>query len=163
MRAIAVTALFGLLAACGGSEDDTTTVTTPESDVVIDDSGDGEQVRITSKDGESIKIAKRGGNDAKWPQGFSPYPGATVTSDITMGGGPQSGQIITFESDDSAEEIVAFYRRQAEAAGFGIKMDLKVETGRMLTGQTRDDAIFSINARAVEEGTEASLTVGRGG
>lgn len=161
MRSLALVLSLSLLAACSDAGEDGTTVTTPDGEVTIDDTENGE-VRITSKDGRSVSIDQRGGNDAQWPDGFDPYPGATVTSDIAMGGDSGSGKIIAFTSTDSPEEVADFYRLQAEEAGFEIEMELSVNDGRMIAGEKPDGTGFAINASAAEEGTSASLTVGRG-
>ncbi|GGA01246.1 hypothetical protein GCM10010923_07400 [Blastomonas marina] len=160
MRVTAALLAVSLLAACSDAGEDGTKVTTPEGEVTIDDTENGD-VRITSKDGKSVSIDQRKGNDAQWPKGFAPYPGATVTSDIAMGGDSGSGKIIAFTSDDTPQQVADFYRRQAEAAGFEIEMELSVNDGRMVAGEKSDGTGFAINASADEEGTSASLTVGR--
>jgi len=78
-----------------------------------------------------------------------------------MGGDSGSGKIIAFTSDDTPQQVADFYRRQAEAAGFEIEMELSVNDGRMVAGEKSDGTGFAINASADEEGTSASLTVGR--
>jgi hypothetical protein len=161
MRILAVLLTVSLLAACSDASEEGTTVTTPDGEVTIDDTENGE-VRITSKDGQSVTIDQRGGNDAQWPDGFDPYPGATVTSDIAMGGGSGSGKIIAFTSTDPPQEVADFFRRQAEEAGFEIEMEMSVNEGKMVAGEKPDGTGFAINASADEEGTSASLTVGRG-
>lgn len=160
MRPIALVLSLSLLAACSERSEEGTTVATPEGEVTIDDTDNG-GVRITSKDGQSVSVDRREGNDAQWPRGFDPYPGATVTSDIAMGGDSGSGKIIAFTSDDSPQEVADFYRRQAEAAGFEIEMEMSVNDGRMVAGEKPDGTGFAINASADEDGTSASLTVGR--
>lgn len=161
MRAIAILLTVSMLAACSEASEDETTVTTAGGEVTIDDTERGD-IRITSKDGQSVTVDQRGGNDAQWPEGFDPYPGATVTSDIAMGGESGSGKIIAFTSDDTPAEVAEFYRRQAEAAGFAIEMELTTDGGTMLAGERPDGTGFAINASADEGGTSASLTVGRG-
>lgn len=161
MRALAALLGMAMVAGCADTNEDGTTVTTSEGEATIDDTGNGE-VRITSKDGASVTIDQRGGNKAQWPDGFNPYPGATVTSDIAMGGGKKSGKIITFTASDSPADVAQFYRRQAEAAGFAIEMEMSVNGGKMLAGVKPDGTGFAINASADGDGTEASLTVGMG-
>lgn len=160
MRAIAALLTISLLSACSDAGEDGAAVATPDGDVTIDDTANGE-VRITSKDGQSVTIDQRGGNDAQWPEGFDPYPGATVTSDIAMGGDSGSGKIIAFTSDESPQRVADFFRRQAEAAGFEIEMEMSVNGGRMVAGEKPDGTGFAINASAEGDGTSASLTVGR--
>ncbi len=161
MRALPLLLTVSLLAACSDSSEDGTAVVTSEGAVVIDDT-DNSAVRITSKDGESVTVDQRGGNDAQWPEGFESYPGATVTSDIAMGGSRGSGKIIAFTSADTPGEVAEFYRRQAEQAGFAIEMEMSVNEGKMLAGEKPDGTGFAINASVSEDGTEASLTVGMG-
>ncbi len=160
MRAIAVLLTVSMLVACSDASEDAATLTAPDGEVTIDDTERGD-IRITSKDGASVTVDQRGGNDAQWPEGFDPYPGATVTSDIAMGGEGRAGKIIAFTSSDAPAVVADFYRRQAEAAGFEIEMELTVNEGRMLAGERTDGTGFAINASADEGGTSASLTVGR--
>lgn len=160
MRSLVLALPLLLLTACSDASEDGTTVTTPDGEITIDDTDNGE-VRITSKDGRSVSIDQRGGNEAQWPDGFDPYPGATVTSDIAMGSDSGAGKIIAFTSADTPQEVADFFQRQAEEAGFEIEMELSVNDGRMVAGEKPDGTGFAINASADEEGTSASLTVGR--
>lgn len=159
MRTAIALATLSLLAACADG-DQADEAGDAEAEAIIDDSGNGGDVRITSRDGKSVSIDRRTGNKAAWPKDFTAYPGAVVTSDIAMGGGDDSAKIITFESDDAPEDIVAHYRRQAEAAGYEIQLDLGENGGRMVAGEKPDGRGFSISTRASDSGTEASLTVG---
>ena len=143
MRTLAATALLGLLAACGSNGDDTTTFKTP--------------------DGETVTIAERKGESASWPEGFSPYPDAQVVSDMSMGTDEASGQIITFESDDPADDIADFYREQAETAGFAINMDFKVDGDRLLTAEAPDGRTFSMNTETAADVTEVWLSISGAG
>ena len=143
MRKIVATALLGLLAACGSNEEDTTSFKTA--------------------DGDTVTIAQREGENASWPEGFSPYPGAQVVSDMSMGTDDASGQIITFESDDAPDDIADFYRKEAEAAGFTINMDFKTDGDRLLTAEAPDGRTFAMNTDTAADITEVSLSINAGG
>ena len=143
MRKIVATALFGLLAACGSSDEETTTFKTG--------------------DGDTITLAQREGENASWPEGFSPYPDAEVVSDMSMGTDDSSSQIITFESGDSPDDIADFYREQAKAAGFTINMDFKTDGDRLLTAEAPDGRTFAMNTDTVADITEVSLSINGGG
>ena len=161
MRLVAALLTVSLLAACADADREGGTVATQEGEVMIDDTENG-AVRITSKDGRSIAIDRRGGNKAQWPDGFAPYPGATVTSDIAMGSDSGAGKIIAFTTSDQPKDVADFYRRQAEAAGFDIDMEITVDEGQMVAREKANGTGFAINASAKDGGTSASLTVGRG-
>ncbi len=145
MRIIATTALLGLLAACGSNKDDTT--------------ADGEEISITNEDGETFTISETSGRDAAWPEGFSAYPGAMEVTNTTMGTDEAASHVITFESKDPFDQIVDFYRKQATAAGFKITMDIKVDNGQMLTGESSDGRTLSLSTETVSDAVDVILSV----
>ena len=55
---------------------------------------------------------------------FAPlYPGAQVYSSIGRGTGPDAAGTVSFSSKDKAEDILAFYREKAKAAGMEEALD----------------------------------------
>ncbi|RXZ65649.1 hypothetical protein [Pelagerythrobacter rhizovicinus] len=94
------------------------------------------------------------------PRGFTIYPGAKVTTNTVFEQADANGALVTMESDASPEEMVAFYRKQAEAAGVEIGLNMNTDTMQMIGGDAPDGATFSFTATRKDGGTTAQLMVG---
>lgn len=158
-----VVASCALLAACGSetsgtftAEDGTTGEYSMESD------GDSMTATITTEEGTAV--ARSGaGTKADLPVGFTLYPGATVISNTKVSSDGQSGSMTMIESADSPEKIAAFYRKQAEAAGFEIKTEATVNESLMIAGEGPDKTSFMVNANLSGDKTVAQLLIGKEG
>ena len=145
---------------------------------IADGSGDGEAGRdagtyevdaetgetrasITTEDGTTTMVA--GENvAADLPDGFTLYPGAEVISTINIGRGKGQGVMLSFASDDPSEDLVAFYRKQAEEAG--VKIEMVLETGRMtmIGGEGPGNTQMTFQTDSEGSRTTGQLTVSRG-
>jgi hypothetical protein len=136
--------------------------TTEEGDTgsysVDPDSGET-NMTITTDEGTTTL---RSGSDVPidLPLGFSVYPGAEVTSNAVVDHNGGEGSMVIFDTSDSPDDVVSFYREQAEAAGIEIKVDLTINDGRMLGGEGSDGEVFTINVSANEQGANGQLMVG---
>ena len=90
------------------------------------------------------------------------YPDAQVVSTTTMNQADGQGALLIMQSDSSPEQMVTFYRRQAEAAGIEIGMEMNSNGNLMIAGESEDGATFSFNASSSGEGTTGQLVVGQG-
>lgn len=149
------------LAACGGS--DTETYETEDGTVEVDrDNNDGEaEIRFTDNDGQETVISTGSDGDVEWPDGFSLYPGASVEGHVTMDGAEGSGAMVTITTSDSAEEVLAHYRQEAEAAGIEIQMEMTSGDTRVIGGEGPDGLGFSVNATTDDGETTAMVMAGR--
>ncbi len=122
------------------------------------DSGET-NMTITSDEGTTTL---RSGSDVpvNLPLGFSVYPGAIVTNNAVVDHNGGEGSMVIFETSGSPDEVIAFYREQAETAGIEIKVDLTINDGGMLGGEGSDGEVFTINVSANEEGSNGQLMVG---
>lgn len=161
-----ITAAFAvamLLAGCGGTDEGSTeTEDGATVDYDVDSSGGDTEVRISGEDGEELVINSGSGTQVDLPNGFSLYPGSTVVSTTTMAQVDGQGSLVIMQSDASPEQMVTFYRRQAEAAGIEIGMEMNSNGNLMIAGESVDGATFSFNASSAGEGTTGQLVVGRG-
>lgn len=160
--AIAAVLLLGL-AACGEKE--------KASGTVVGADGEKATYKVTEKDGESkltIKSDKgsaeisTGKDGTALPAGFTLYPGATVTSSMRMSSEEkgQSGTVLSFESADMPDKIVAFYRATAEKAGYKIGSEMKTGEMEMLSGKNAKDESFTLTASREDDKTNVSMIGG---
>lgn len=162
MRFVLLTATALTLAACGSETSGTFEGEDGERGSYTVDSDSGETTAtITTEDGTATM--QTGANvKADLPLGFTVYPGATVLSATNIDSEGEKGSMVMMESSDDPGEIAAFYKKQAEAAGIDIQMDMTVNDGKMLAGEGEDGETFSINATPGDDKTSAQLLVSEG-
>lgn len=119
------------------------------------------EVNATLETGDGTATMRSGADiPVELPRGFTIYPGAEVTTNTVFEQADANGALLTMESDASPEEMVGFYRKQAEAAGVEIGMNMSTETTQMIGGDAPDGATFSFTATRKNGGTTAQLMVG---
>lgn len=96
------------------------------------------------------------------PPGFTIYPGAEIRSTVQVGRDDATGVVVSLASEDGPADLVAFYRRQAEAAGVAIELDLQTEAMTMIAGEAPDGTSFTFQASGATGETTSQLTVRRG-
>jgi hypothetical protein len=160
MRLVTILAGTAMLAACGS--EDTATVTTEdgEAEYSVDRSSGEANIEFRGNDGESVNIRTGANLAAGLPRGFSVYRGAKVISSSQVSHNEGSGMNVMMESSASPEDMVEFYRGQAESAGFTIQMDMKTQDTHMISGKDDDERVFSFNASSGEDGTTGHLMIG---
>ncbi len=152
-----------LLAACGGSDEGT--IETEDGETVayeVDRDGGDTSMRITGEDGQEMVINSGTSSAVDLPDGYSLYPGADVVSTTTMNQGDGQGALVIMQSDSTPQDIIAFYRRQAEATGVRIQMEMTTNGSMMIGGEGEDGQTFSFNASGTEGTTTGQLVVGQG-
>lgn len=160
--AIAAALLLGL-AACGEKEH--------ASGTVVGADGEKATYKVSEKDGESkltIKSDKGSaeistGKDATaLPAGLTLYPGATVTSSMRMTSDEagKSGTVLSFESADTPDKVVAFYRAAAGKAGYEIGSEIKTGEMEMLSGKNGKGEGFTLTASRDGDKTNVSMIGG---
>ncbi len=96
------------------------------------------------------------------PEGFTIYPGAEIRNTVQIGRGEGTGVMVSLASEDSPADLVGFYRRQAEAAGVAIELDLQTGAMTMIAGEAPDGTSFAFQASGATGETTGQLTVRRG-
>ncbi len=164
MRIAIVAAGFALgLAGCGsGTSGD---IENDEGDAIGSydvDAGTGEINASVTQDDGTVATMRSGKNVAvELPDGFSLYPDATVTSNTKVSSSDGGGTMVMFTSQDSAADLVSFYRKQAEAAGVKIEMEMTAGDMSMIGGKSADGDSFAFTATTGDEQTNGQLTIGR--
>ncbi len=146
------------LAACGGSEE--TVYTGPDGEeVTVERGGDG-TTTYRSEEGETTITT--GSLDTTAVGGVPPYPGATSREGLNLNttardGG--SGQISSFQTNDSPGDVIGFYRNALEGSGYSIAATMDMGQSQMLVAE-RDDGNGGVQITAtVIEGRGTNVTV----
>ncbi|WP_374406099.1 hypothetical protein [Pelagerythrobacter sp.] len=155
MRQVLVLVAVLALAACGSERSGTQEVAAGDAS----EAGDAVTATIETDEGTA---RMRSGADVPvdLPRGFSIFPGAEVASNTVFDQAGSKGALLTMESDAPAAEMIAFYRRQAEAAGIELELNLDTDTMQMIGGKSADGSPFSFTATKGEGGTTGQLMVG---
>lgn len=96
------------------------------------------------------------------PEGFSIYPGAAIRNTVQIGRDEGTGVMVSLASEDSPADLVAFYRRQAEAAGVDIELDMQTGAMTMIAGEAPGGTSFVFQASGATGETTGQLTLRRG-
>ena len=158
----ATVALSLALPSCGGDREGTVETDEGELDYAIDQSDGDTEIRFRGSDDEEVTIHSGSQAEADLPAGYDIYPGAQIVSNATINQTDGQGSVVVMTSADSAADMVKYYRRQAEAAGIEIEMEMTTNGSSLIGGESADGATFSFNASPGENGTTAQLVVGRG-
>lgn len=133
----------------------------------ISDRGAGEtDFAIETDMGQfKLKVGSRSHEDL--PYGMPLYPGAKLIDSARMDGAlPQErGRMMRFESLDSLEQVVDFYRRLTRAYQFRIVMDERFDTMHVLAAvnpQKADGGFQLTVSRLPGQRTEGRMTAGFG-
>ena len=149
------------LAACGGERTTEFETDQGEGSYTVDGSTGQASGSIETEDG-TVEFRSGPGTAVDLPAGFTVYPGARVVTNTAVGRGDGKGAMVVMQSDDAPDRMVSFYRKQAEAAGVSIEMELKTAQGTMIGGKSDDGTSFSLNANSQDGKTNAQLTVSSG-
>jgi len=163
MRFVIVSALGLALAACGSN--DSATIETEDGEVAydVDRSNGNVSATITTEDGEEMTIESGPSADVELPAGFSVYPGASVLTSTSVQSADGGGAQVVMSSSDTPENIVKFYRAQAEAAGIEIQRTVSSNGSQVIGGESPDGLAMNLSAFPAAEGmTTVQLIVGGG-
>ncbi|MFN4112686.1 MAG: hypothetical protein ACK4GD_01955 [Sphingomonadaceae bacterium] len=108
----------------------------------------------------TARMESGAGVKANLPKGFALMPGANVISASNITTEQGSGSMTMMEIDKPADEVMTFYRKQAEAAGVKIQLEMNSDGNRMIGGEGKDGLAFSLTASESDGKTSAQLMVG---
>ena len=166
-RLAAFTAAAIAIAGCS-SESADTEAAEPEEEVATRGSYDIDattgETRASYTDDEGTTTTMRSGEKVpvSLPAGFAVYPGARVTNNTRVEQADGLLVLLNLESEATPDEMVAFYRKQAEAAGIDVETTLTTGPMTMIGGEDGDGTSFSFTATREGDVTEAQLSLGRG-
>ncbi|MEW4447487.1 hypothetical protein [Qipengyuania sp. JC766] len=154
--AVALAAVIALSGCDGGASDDT-----PEARG--DASGGEYRQTFDLGDGNDAEVRAGGNIDVQLPAGFTVYPGAEVVTTMSASSADGEGRTTMMTTNDDPADVIAFYRKQAEAAGFAIANEMDSGTARMISGQSADGTGLNVIVGTGEDGTTISLSIGKAG
>lgn len=132
---------------------------------VVDPETGKTRASITNEDGTTTMRADtmRAGEAlmAELPPGFTLYPGAELRSSVEVGRGEGQAVMLTLASDAPPDAMIAFYRKQAEASGVPVEIQLATEGLSMIGGRGENGTQFSFQASREQGETVGELTVGQ--
>ena len=99
--------------------------------------------------------------NAALPGGFTPYPGAQEVSRSSISQNGQSYTLLSLQTDAAPEELVAFYRQQAEAAAIPISLEVSANGLHQIGGESPAGLNFSFTANGAGGQTSATLAIGQ--
>lgn len=153
------------LSACGSSDSESADNAETAAASVTSEGGDGETSTTTIKaDGGTATIRSGPGAAVDLPLGFKLYPGAEVLSSTTFAQNGDKGALVTMLAEASPDEMIAFYRKAAEAADVKIEMELTTDNSKIIGGKGAGDVTFSFTTVPGKDGkTQGQLMIGSGG
>ncbi len=150
------------LSACGPADEGSALIEDGQTvDYDTSSASANSEIRIADANGGETVINSSAGS-ADLPDGYSVYPDATVVSSTVMNQSDGQGTLIIMQSDAEPEQLVKFYRQQAQNAGIEIGMEMTSNGMMMIAGETDDGGTFSFSASPSEGGTTGQLVVGKG-
>jgi len=161
MNKFLIIPLTFLAASCGGN-DEVASGTFDDGEggkasySVSGDADDSETVIKTDK-GE-VRIASGDKASKDLPMGLKLYPGATVQSSMTGAGEGKSGAMVVFQSSDSQDEVIAFYKDQMKSKGIEVKAEINAGDMQMIGGEGLNVSV----TKTGDGGVTATLIAGEG-
>jgi hypothetical protein len=95
--------------------------------------GDMEVSGTTQQAGETVPLPPN------MPSYAAIYPGGEVKAVVTMGGQPVTGTMISYTTSASPEELIAFYKKNAEAASLQNVNEIRMSTAWHFSAQKPDN------------------------
>jgi hypothetical protein len=161
-RRVILIAISALVAACGSEQSGT--IAAPDGETAeyrIDETTGETRMTITTQEG---KATMRSGSSVpiELPKGFLLFPGSTVVSNTVVNKPDGLGTMVMFEAPANGTDIIAHFKRQAEAGGFAIELEATMNDTMMLSGKRASDGTsFLVNTFASEDGkTGGQLVIG---
>jgi hypothetical protein len=103
------------------------------NDVDIDTSSNAVTIKAKNQKGEEVFLQTQTDRlPESWPKDIPPYPGAKINGSLATG----KGGMLTLESSDAPDQVVAFYR--SKVPKMKQKAEMKVDNSTMVTFE--DDA-----------------------
>ncbi len=159
MKRLIALATAAALAGCGGSDTQEGTFESAdgeEGSYAISSDDDGQSaVSIKTEDGE-FNMRMGSGGTVNYVEGLSGYPGMAVINSTDVNYGEGRNASVTFMTKDKPAEVVEFYRKQAEAGGFKVNTEVKMDQSLIIGGDAEDGRTFSLNVSPSEEGGSAA-------
>ncbi|MBT8426709.1 MAG: hypothetical protein KJO02_01630 [Erythrobacter sp.] len=161
-------ALVLALSACGQQGDEPADGTSEDAQEALgsyDIDPQSGEVRATHTDAAGVTTTMRAGErvEARLPEPFSLYPGATVTNTTRVEQGDGAFVTVEFTTSDEREKVVEFYRKQAHDAGIEPEVEVSAGATTTLGGENRQrQSSFALQVTRVSALTEGQVSIASG-
>ncbi|MBY0400515.1 hypothetical protein K2X89_09490 [Myxococcota bacterium] len=158
--AVLLTLSVLLLVGCDGDSGETTTI--GDTEITVDEGGGASSITITGNDGEQLANMTTG-SGVEWPDSapaYAPaYPGGSLVSTMAGDTDGKAGAIATFQTSDTPEKVIDFYRERAAAAGLDKVTNMAVPDMTIFAAtDASGDTGLSVQVSASDGITTASVT-----
>lgn len=153
-------AAAALLSACGDTPSEKASAQNPaHSEYTIDDKTG--ETRMTIKVPEGTASLRSGAKvPLNLPAGFTLFPGATVVTNTVVKQPDGHGTMVSFETDAPADDVIAHYRAEAEAAGFALEVEVNTNGSHLIGGVRKGDGSHLSVTATQGKPTTAQLIIG---
>jgi hypothetical protein len=155
-----------MIAACGSNDSERASGSFDDGDgnkgsySVRGDDENSETV-IKSDKGE-VRIATGDKALKDLPMDIKLYPGAEVQTSMAGMGEGKSGAMLVFQTSDSVDDVIDFYRKQMKSKDITIKTEVKSGDMQMIGGERADGEGVHISATTFPDGG-VTVTIIAGG
>jgi hypothetical protein len=152
--------LAALAAGCGQSKhEQTVTINGKDGNVTV--SANGEHVTMHSDDGKAtVDVNTNGVAVSGLPPFIAVYPGAKVVTSAAGTDTSGAGGTLIMEAKAAPGDVVGFYKKRAEGAGFKETMNMNMSGQLMYAAQSGDETVQVLAAKS-DDGTHAQVTWAR--
>lgn len=162
MRHVILPVLLLAVAACGSSGQQTASDEDRGAAGSYEFDGTETRASITGTDGTVTTLRAGEKVPVKLPRGFTVAPGLTVLSNAHARRNGGEFVLLAMEGTIPVGEAIAFYRKQAEAAGVAITVDIVSAESTAIAGESADGLAFTAMASRAGAKTAVQLTVKHG-
>jgi hypothetical protein len=150
------------LVACGSSgEGDKTSEDDTEVGRYEIENGET-RASITDEDGSVTTLRAGERVPVRLPRGFTVAPGLTVLNNTHVERDGGAFVLLSMQGEVQVDDVIAYYRKQAEAAGIEVQVDIKAEESTTIAGESDDGLAFSVHASRNDHITAVQLTLNQG-
>lgn len=116
-----------------------------------------ERVQIAPK-GEAATVLRSGPEvPVRLPPGFTLYPGAKIVTNTVFQREDAGRILLVFETSESVDKVIHFYRMQAQLGGVPLPLDLGSREQASIGGTLPDGGKLSVSARRFGGTTRVEL------
>jgi len=155
-----------MIAACGSNDSERASGSFDDGDgnkgsySVRGDDENSETV-IKSDKGE-VRIATGDKALKDLPMDIKLYPGAEVQTSMAGMGEGKSGAMLVFQTSDSVDDVIDFYRKQMKSKDITIKTEVKSGDMEMIGGERADGEGVHISATKSPDGRVTATIIAGG-
>lgn len=161
-------ALILALPACGQQDDEAADEASADAQETLgsyDIDPQSGEVRATHTDAAGVTTTMRAGEtvEARLPEPFTLYPGASVTNTTRVEQGEGAFVTVEFTTSVEREKVVEFYRQQARDAGIEPEVEVSAGATTTLGGENRERrSSFALQVTRVSALTEGQVSIASG-